>query len=440
MNAAVFLDRDGTLNHERHYLANPDDLELFPETIPALLRLQEAGFLLFLVTNQSGIGRGLFTEQDMHRVHARLHELLAASGVQIRRVYYAPEAPDQPSRGRKPSPQFLFDARDEFGLDLGSSFMIGDKSIDLETGWNAGVRASILVRTGYGSQVEREAAHRIKDCPVADHLGAAADWILSQSRPRLLGILPARYGSTRFPGKPLALIAGKPLIQHVVERCRMSQRLAEVIVATDDPRILTAVEPFCRVEMTHSEHPSGTDRIAEVAARCDCDGVINIQGDEPLMEPAVIDAVADALRGAPMATAATPLTDPSDLDNPNVVKLVTDQRGRALYFSRRTIPYLRDLGSGSCAEQAAAFRFLKHLGIYGYRREILLKLVGWPVSKLEAAERLEQLRALEHGVPIAVVSVNHESVGVDTPADVGRVEAVLRRMQALPFLQPNPPV
>lgn len=243
---------------------------------------------------------------------------------------------------------------------------------------------------------------------------------------KILGILPARHASTRFPGKPLALIAGRPLIQHVVDRCRRARSLTDVLVATDDERIRAVAEKFCRVEMTRPDHPSGSDRIAEVAARQTCDAVVNIQGDEPLIDPAVIDAVAGALADAEMSTAATPLRDPAEYDNPNVVKVVVSAARQALYFSRRTIPYLRDAASRSVREQLAAFPFLKHLGIYGYRRETLLRLVRFPVSPLEQAEKLEQLRALENGIGITVVTVDYDSVGVDVPDDVARVEALLR--------------
>jgi 3-deoxy-manno-octulosonate cytidylyltransferase (CMP-KDO synthetase) len=242
---------------------------------------------------------------------------------------------------------------------------------------------------------------------------------------KIVGIIPARYASTRFPGKPLAPVAGKPLIQRVVEQCQKAESLSEVIVATDDARIADAAKKFCRVEMTRAAHPSGTDRIAEVAARCACDAVVNIQGDEPLIEPSVIDAVAGALRDNEMSTAATRIKNPAELDNPNVVKVVVNAAGRALYFSRRTIPYLREAASGSVSEQLAAFAFLKHLGIYGYRRETLLRLVKFPVSPLEKAEKLEQLRALENGIQIAVVKVDYDGVGVDTPEDVARVEKIL---------------
>ena len=243
---------------------------------------------------------------------------------------------------------------------------------------------------------------------------------------RIVGIIPARYASTRFPGKPLAPIAGKILIQRVVEQCRKATALSEVIVATDDARIQSAVAPFCRVEMTRANHPSGSDRIAEVAGRCDCDAVLNIQGDEPLISPEVINLVAKALTRAEMSTAATQVKNPADYDNPNTVKVVVNAAGQALYFSRRTIPYLREAATRSVSEQMAAFPFLKHLGIYGYRRETLLKLVSFPVSPLEAAEKLEQLRALENGIALAVVVVEHDSVGVDTPADVLRVEQMLK--------------
>ena len=224
----------------------------------------------------------------------------------------------------------------------------------------------------------------------------------------------------------MALIGGKTLIQRVVERCQQAKSLSEVIVATDDTRIWEVAQNFCRAEMTEPDHPSGTDRIAEVAARCRCDGVVNIQGDEPLIDPAVIDGVANRLKTEEMSTAAVPIKSYEEYENPNVVKVVVNAAGRALYFSRRTVPYLREAASRSVSEQLAAFPFLKHLGLYGYRRETLLRLVKLPVSPLEDAEKLEQLRALENGIPIAVIRTDYESVGVDVPGDVKRVEKLLK--------------
>jgi D-glycero-D-manno-heptose 1,7-bisphosphate phosphatase len=179
MNRAVFLDRDGTLIAEKNYLHRPEDVEIFPGAGAALKRLADAGFKLVIVTNQSGIGRGYFTLADAGRVNEHLAREFARDGVRFEKIYIAPEAPDQPSRGRKPSPQFLFDARDEFDLTLAESFMVGDKLIDLECGWNAGVKKSILVRTGYGKEVEVESKNELTRAVVVDGLNEMAEWILT---------------------------------------------------------------------------------------------------------------------------------------------------------------------------------------------------------------------------------------------------------------------
>lgn len=178
MQAAIFLDRDGTLIEEKEYLSRPEGVVVFPGAGAALRRLMDAGFKLVIVTNQSGIGRGYYTVDDLHRVNARLLELLAADGVRIEKIYFAPEAPDQPSYGRKPNPQFLFDARDQLGVNLARSYMIGDKLIDLECGWNAGVKRSILVRTGYGAKLEQKSPEALANAWVVDDLAMAARQIL----------------------------------------------------------------------------------------------------------------------------------------------------------------------------------------------------------------------------------------------------------------------
>jgi D-glycero-D-manno-heptose 1,7-bisphosphate phosphatase len=178
MTPAVFFDRDGTLIEEREYLRRPEDVAIYPGVAAALKRLRASGFTLIIVSNQSGVGRGYFTMADVDNVNARLAAELAQDGVKFDRIYIAPEAPEQPSRGRKPSPQFLFDAREEFGIDLGASYMIGDKLIDLQCGWNAGVRKSVLVRTGYGRKVEASGIDELKRAVIVDDLPAAADWII----------------------------------------------------------------------------------------------------------------------------------------------------------------------------------------------------------------------------------------------------------------------
>ena len=178
MKRAVFLDRDGTIIEEKVYLADPAKVVIFPGTGAALRRLMDAGYLLIIVTNQSGIGRGYYTEADMHRVNVRIAEILAEEGVRFEKVYFAPEHPELPSRGRKPSPQFLLDARDEFGVDLAQSYMIGDKLLDVECGRNAGVRKSILVRTGYGAELEKKSREKLGDALIVDDLNDAVAKIL----------------------------------------------------------------------------------------------------------------------------------------------------------------------------------------------------------------------------------------------------------------------
>ena len=183
MNQAVFLDRDGTIIEDRHYLRKPDQVVIFPGAAAALKRLQDAGLKLFIVSNQSGVGRGYFTLADVENVHQHLLHELGRSGVRFEKIFFAPEAPDVPSHGRKPSPQFLFDARDQFGVDLAQSYVIGDKLADLECGWNAGVKKCSLLRTGCGAQVERDFAEKLRRAVVVNDLDAAAHWILGQVQP-----------------------------------------------------------------------------------------------------------------------------------------------------------------------------------------------------------------------------------------------------------------
>jgi 3-deoxy-D-manno-octulosonate cytidylyltransferase len=237
-------------------------------------------------------------------------------------------------------------------------------------------------------------------------------------------IIPARWASTRFPGKPLVPLSGKPLVQHVWERAGRAKRVGRIIIATDDMRIAEAAFEFgAEVALTSPKHPTGTDRLAEVARKLKSASIVlNVQGDEPDIAPATIDRLVQALQEDPqlgMVTAANPLTDPADLPDPNVVKVVTDLAGRALYFSRSVIPFCRD-GRGGV-------KYLRHQGIYGYRRKVLLDFVKWKPTPLEQAEKLEQLRALEHGIAIGVIVVRRGSVGVDVPADLAKAERALRK-------------
>lgn len=253
-----------------------------------------------------------------------------------------------------------------------------------------------------------------------------------------IAVIPARYASTRFPAKPLAKDTGKYLIQHVCERVDQARSLMRTIVATDDERIVEAVRSFGgEAVLTRADHASGTDRVAEVAAGLECDIVVNVQGDEPELEPASVDQLVSLLSaeaGCPVATLACPFAkipsgDPAD---PAAVKVVVDRRGRALYFSRSLIPHRRVDGPLSMdpAQQRSAASLgepLLHLGIYAYRRSFLLELAALPPTPLEQAECLEQLRVLEHGHPMAVGIVDRAAVGIDTPQDYA---AFVKRVRA----------
>ncbi|MBE0603514.1 MAG: 3-deoxy-manno-octulosonate cytidylyltransferase [Deltaproteobacteria bacterium] len=234
---------------------------------------------------------------------------------------------------------------------------------------------------------------------------------------RVAVVIPSRYGATRLPGKPLAEIDGRPMIWYVWDKARRAKIPSRVVVATDDERIASVVRGFGgEAVMTSPDCASGTDRVAEAARGMDEGIFINLQGDEPLMDPSVIDAVAMPLVTDPdvlMSTAALPGDDPAEYARPSVVKVVTDAKGDALYFSRAPIPHYRETGAG---------RYRKHLGIYGYRREFLFRVAALSPSPLEEAERLEQLRVLQAGYRIRVVDVEYDSVGVDTPEDLKAVE------------------
>jgi 3-deoxy-D-manno-octulosonate cytidylyltransferase len=301
-----------------------------------------------------------------------------------------------------------------FGVGIQDAVYFGDDLTDLPA-----------MRTVGTACCPADAAREVKqECtyisPYDGGDGAVRDMLgyVESSTETVLGVIPARYGSTRLPGKPLVEIAGKPMIERVYERASRARLLDELVVATDDQRIVEAVEAFGGTAMmTDTAHESGTDRVAEVAADREAGFVVNIQGDEPLIEPQVIDDVITALRErtAKVATPITPVRDASSLGDENTVKVVTDRSGKALYFSRSVIP-----------SERRGVTVYKHVGMYGYDRELLLEYVGMD-SRLEAAEDLEQLRLLENGYDIQTIMTTYESVEVNISEDVNRVESILKR-------------
>ncbi|MCP4643754.1 MAG: 3-deoxy-manno-octulosonate cytidylyltransferase [bacterium] len=243
----------------------------------------------------------------------------------------------------------------------------------------------------------------------------------------VLAIIPARFASTRFPGKAIAPLAGKPLVAHTYERTCQSKLVSDVVIATEDQRVVDALAPHgIDAVLTRADHPSGTDRIAEVAENSNADIIVNVQGDEPLIDPHTIDACIRPLLDdpeLPMSTAKGLITTPEELANPDVVKVVCDARDRALYFSRHAIPYVRDPDKFDDPPRC----HWVHIGLYVYRRDFLLEYAKWPQTPLEQLESLEQLRALERGYPIAVVETEYESIGVDRPDDLERVREIIER-------------
>lgn len=242
--------------------------------------------------------------------------------------------------------------------------------------------------------------------------------------PDVIAVIPARYASTRLPGKPLAQIAGRPLVQHVVERVRGAQNLARVLVATDDERIQKAVRAFGgEAILTRADHRSGTDRVAEVAAHVPAEIYLNIQGDEPLLDPATIDTVVSAMfedDSVQIATPCSAIRQQNDIMDPHVTKVVRDFDGNALYFSHAPIPWVRD------RDQNLVVQHWKHIGLYAFRRDALLEFPTLPPGELERVEQLEQLRWLENGFRIRVVETEYDAVSVDVPEDIARVEQLLR--------------
>jgi 3-deoxy-manno-octulosonate cytidylyltransferase (CMP-KDO synthetase) len=246
----------------------------------------------------------------------------------------------------------------------------------------------------------------------------------TSSSPSVIAVIPARYAATRLPGKPLADIHGKPMIQWVWEAARKAKSLTQVLIATDDERILRAAQAFgAEVVLTDPALPSGTDRVAVVAEKNKGDIYVNIQGDEPLMDPETIDAAVDLVVGGKfaMGTAMTPIADRSELDNQAVVKVIADRNGRSIYFSRLPIPYSR----GGVPGRPEAYICQRHLGIYTYTRETLFRIRSLVPSAIEQGEVLEQLRAVEDGIAIGIRQVSCRSFGIDTPEDLDRVRKIL---------------
>ena len=255
---------------------------------------------------------------------------------------------------------------------------------------------------------------------------------------KIVAVIPARWQSTRLKGKVLVKIKGKPMVQHVWERLKKAQEIDNIVIAVDKEKVKKAVESFgAKCILTSSEHPSGTDRIAEIAQTVEADVFVNVQADEPLIDPAMVDELAQVFKyehNINMATLITRIHKKQDIFNPNVIKVVVDRKGFALYFSRSPIPYVRDDGTetiscdmGQTSDISASY--FKHIGLYAYTKDFLFKYTGFPKSMLENEEKLEQLRVLEHGYKIKTVETRHETISVDTQEDLDRVREMFEKIE-----------
>jgi len=415
MKSAVFLDRDGTLNDDPGYLKDPELVILLPGVAEGLRRLGE--YSLIIISNQSGIGREYLTEEQLGAVNFRLRDILNREGIKIEAFYHCPHLPDSGCDCRKPNPGMLLKATNDYDINLSNSFMIGDRIGDIKCGHNAGVK-SILVMTGYGpNSMHKRYGWSEQPDYIARNMVDAADYIMNGKMNSVIGIIPARYQSSRFPGKPLARIQDKPMIQHVYERSWMANKLDDVVIATDDDRIVDVISGFNgRFVKTESNFQSGTDRVAWVAKSTDADFVINIQGDEPLIPPNMINQLVYLLehnKNAVMATLARRIENPEEIHDPNAVKVIFDENHFALDFSRHPVFQLNPNGEKV---------YYKHIGMYGYRSDFLQEFVSLPESEREKKERLEQLRALDGGFKIIIGETDLDSISVDVPDDIYKVE------------------
>lgn len=423
---AVFLDRDGTINFDPGYLSSPRQLRIFPAARKGLKLLREKGFSLFIVTNQSGIGRGFFSRRDLDAVHKKLLGELEKDGIAIREIAFCPHHPDEGCDCRKPSPEMVHRLADKYDIDLKKSFFVGDKPLDVLTGINAGCGTVLLAEPEKLSELRRR-KEWVEPDYIAEDLQRAALFITSSPQKNsgresktAVGIIPARYRSRRFPGKLLARLGERTVIEEVYRRASRAKLLDDLLVATSDKRIQKAVLSFGgKVVLTSSGHRSGTERVAEASRGLKTEIVINIQGDEPFIRAAMIDRLVEELlrnRRLNLVTLAKKISSPSELADPDTVKVVMNRQGFACYFSRSPIPHHPSGGR---------IKAFKHIGLYCYRKKFLLKFPALPRGRLEKQEKLEQLRVLENGYKIKILKTKWDTIGIDTPSDLKKARKLL---------------
>jgi 3-deoxy-manno-octulosonate cytidylyltransferase (CMP-KDO synthetase) len=417
MKKAIFLDRDGTINIDYGYVSRPKDLHLLKNSGTTLRILQEKGYLLILITNQSGIGRKYYTLDNFFAVNDILIKKLSKYHVTIDDVFFCPHNPDDLCSCRKPSPSMVFKASKKWNIDLKKSFFIGDKISDILCGKNSGcktimIKNSSSKRKEIPTSVVEQADYTItnlKECiPIIERIE-----ILQKKMPAT-AVIPARLQSSRMHHKMLQKVSGSHLFRYTYENLKKMGIFQDIIIATDSPRIYKSAKAFnAHVLMTSPSHTSGTSRISEISKKIKTPIIFNIQGDEPFISISHLDRLLIHMTEEKKTLAGTVITrirDKKDILSPSVVKVVKDNHGYALYFSRHPIPFEREKNPDPVK--------YKHLGIYAYRKSFFSLYKRLKPSPLEISEKLEQLTFLSSGIKIKLFEAENDSLGIDVPHEM----------------------
>ncbi|MBN1521853.1 MAG: 3-deoxy-manno-octulosonate cytidylyltransferase, partial [Candidatus Aureabacteria bacterium] len=424
MKKAIFLDRDGTINIDYGYVSKPGDFHLLKSAGQTLKILQDKGYLLIIITNQSGIGRKYYSLDDFYTVNSIMIRKLQKHGVKITDIFFCPHNPDARCSCRKPSPEMVFKAAKKWNIDLSHSFFIGDKTSDILCGKNSGcITIQIINSTPFKASlpetVIEQADYRIND--LCECLSIIERVETLQKKKIATAVIPARLRSTRIPYKLLKIINGTYLLRYTYNNLLSMNIFKDIVVATDSLKIRSAARRFgARVFMTSSKHQSGTSRICEIHSKIKTPIILNVQGDEPLLSISHIDKLLFYLsqkNAACVATAITPIKLKEHILSPSVVKVVKDNDDFALYFSRSPVPFVRDKGRRTV--------FFKHLGIYGYRKEFFSLYKRFQTSELEVWEKLEQLTFLASGVKIKLLQTQNDTLGIDTLQELKEFQKIV---------------
>ena len=423
MKKAIFLDRDGTINYDYGYVSSPEKFKLLKYAAPSLYELQKMGYLLIIITNQSGIGRNYYKLEDFHKVNKKMFELLSRYKVKINDIFFCPHPPEENCICRKPSPEMVFRAAEKWKINIKESFFIGDKVTDILCGKNAGCTTIKIENSKYRqtADVIEQGDYKVENLKEA--LAVIKKLSLLKKQKKATAVIPARIGSTRLKEKIIKKAKKIPLIEYTYKNAKSMNIFKEIFIATDSVKIQKICKKFnAKCILTKKSHQSGTSRISEIYKKVKTPYIINIQADEPLISIAHIEKLITSLsnsKNALVSTAMSKIKNIKEEKNPNIVKVVFDKDNFALYFSRYPIPYKR----------SGAFEIpkYKHIGIYGYKRSFFNKYKKFKISELELSEKLEQLTFLYNKIKIKLAEVENETIGIDTEEEFEEFENLVEK-------------